>query len=110
MNFDTDSPCRAKLATGTNSPARLLLQWHITDKCNLRCRHCYQDDYRRRGLAFGRLVGILDQYEMLLASLSEEAGRPVCGHINITGGEPFVREDFLQLLKEVRARQRPFSS
>ena len=21
------------------------LQWHITHRCNLRCRHCYQDDY-----------------------------------------------------------------
>jgi len=20
-------------------------QWHITDRCNLRCTHCYQDDY-----------------------------------------------------------------
>ena len=21
------------------------LQWHITHRCNLRCKHCYQDDY-----------------------------------------------------------------
>ena len=21
------------------------LQWHITHRCNLRCTHCYQDDY-----------------------------------------------------------------
>ena len=20
-------------------------QWHITDRCNLRCTHCYQEDY-----------------------------------------------------------------
>lgn len=20
-------------------------QWHITDKCNLRCAHCYQENY-----------------------------------------------------------------
>ncbi len=24
---------------------RHILQWHITHRCNLRCRHCYQADY-----------------------------------------------------------------
>ena len=22
-----------------------VLQWHITHECNLRCSHCYQEDY-----------------------------------------------------------------
>ena len=21
------------------------IQWHLTNKCNLRCEHCYQEDY-----------------------------------------------------------------
>ena len=24
---------------------KFVLQWHITHKCNLRCKHCYQEDY-----------------------------------------------------------------
>ena len=24
-----------------------VLQWHITHKCNLRCLHCYQEDYKQ---------------------------------------------------------------
>ena len=24
---------------------KFVIQWHITDKCNLRCKHCYQEDY-----------------------------------------------------------------
>ncbi|MDP2968527.1 MAG: hypothetical protein Q8P64_04890, partial [Deltaproteobacteria bacterium] len=23
------------------------IQWHITNLCNLRCQHCYQDDFSR---------------------------------------------------------------
>lgn len=89
-------------------PTHLLMQWHITDKCNLRCRHCYQEDYREHGVDFAQLLGILDQYQMLLASLSKN-GKRITSHINITGGEPFVRDDFLQLLKEIRARHIPFA-
>jgi radical SAM protein with 4Fe4S-binding SPASM domain len=84
-------------------PSHLLLQWHITDKCNLRCQHCYQEHYRQSGPGFHQLLAILDQFEMLLSALS--VGRkPVSGHINITGGEPFVRQDFLHLLKEIHGR------
>ena len=84
-------------------PSYLLLQWHITDKCNLRCQHCYQEQYRDSGPEFYQLLDILDQFEMLLSVLSEGRKR-VTGHINITGGEPFVRQDFLQLLTEIHRR------
>jgi MoaA/NifB/PqqE/SkfB family radical SAM enzyme len=89
-------------------PKQLLLQWHITDRCNLRCRHCYQNDYREHGPDYRHLLGILDQYEMLLEALGGN-GKRIPGQINITGGEPFVRKDFLQLLKEIRRRGIPFA-
>jgi radical SAM protein with 4Fe4S-binding SPASM domain len=92
----------------SGGPNHLLLQWHITDQCNLRCRHCYQEDYKESGPEFQQLLGILDQYEILLASLGGN-GRRTRGQINITGGEPFVRNDFLQLLKEIRGRGIPFA-
>lgn len=89
-------------------PKRLLLQWHITNQCNLRCSHCYQDDYRKRSLEFHHLLGILDQYEILLAALGKN-GKKISSQINITGGEPFIRNDFLQLLKEIQKRDIPFA-
>jgi MoaA/NifB/PqqE/SkfB family radical SAM enzyme len=24
-------------------PERMLFQWHVTERCNLNCSHCYQD-------------------------------------------------------------------
>ncbi len=94
--------------TRPGEPDHLLLQWHITDQCNLRCRHCYQEDYKESGPEFQHLLGILDQYEILLSSLGG-SGRGTRGQINITGGEPFVRNDFLQLLQEIRGRGIPFA-
>jgi radical SAM protein with 4Fe4S-binding SPASM domain len=108
MKSNTEAFCGNPWTSRHANPEHLLLQWHITDKCNLRCQHCYQEDYREQGVGFAQLLGILDQYEMLLAALSEQGGR-VRGHINITGGEPFVRGDFLQLLKEIRTRRIPFA-
>ena len=73
------------------------LQWHITHRCNLRCTHCYQDDYS----AFedrSSLEKILDQYEALLKAYRWK------GHINFTGGEPLLHPDLSWLLEEARKR------
>ena len=73
------------------------LQWHITHRCNLRCRHCYQDDYS----AFSdrtALERVLCQYETM---------RDACGfraHINITGGEPLLHPELFWLLEEAKRR------
>ncbi len=91
-----------------SQPKHLLLQWHITDRCNLRCQHCYQENYQDKGPEFGQLLDILDQYELLLSALSTGRKR-LPGQITITGGEPFVRDDFLHLLMEIKRRRIPFA-
>lgn len=71
------------------------LQWHITHRCNLRCVHCYQDDYT----AFesrDSLSRILEQYKELLGEYGFK------GHINITGGEPLTHPELFWLLSETR--------
>lgn len=73
------------------------LQWHITHRCNLRCSHCYQDDYS----AFSSrksLEAVLNQYSRLL----EEYGFK--GYLNITGGEPLAHPDLFWLLEEAGNR------
>ena len=80
-------------------PRHLLLQWHLTERCNLRCTHCYQSGERVPELPFDELLAILDQFTGLLRTYKSK------GHVTVTGGEPFVRTDFLPLL-EVLARRR----
>lgn len=75
---------------------RLILQWHITSRCNLRCKHCYQDSYQNPEMDLNDMLCIMKQYIELLSTLNRK------GHINFTGGEPFLREDFFRLLHECR--------
>ena len=66
-----------------------LVQWSVTGRCNFRCRHCMMSAPEA---AFGELshasaLAIVDQLE--------ECGVLRAG---ITGGEPFVRRDTLELM------------
>ena len=90
-------------------PRGLLLQWHVTDRCNLRCAHCYQDSYAGEELGFRDLLGILDQFTGLLNRWQHQVSLPVRGHVTVTGGEPFVRRDFWDLLEVLAAHRDRFS-
>ncbi|PKL43536.1 MAG: hypothetical protein CVV42_20090 [Candidatus Riflebacteria bacterium HGW-Riflebacteria-2] len=67
-------------------------QWHLTDRCNRRCRHCYQESFEpgtieaspgaRRKLA-----------DAILKAIPNE---PVS--VNLTGGEPFLLPDLIDLI------------
>lgn len=90
-------------------PTHLLLQWHITERCNLRCAHCYQDNYAHDELNFTDLLKILSQFKELLTIFEQRTGQRIPAHITITGGEPFARRDFLDLLAIFAAQRDRFS-
>ena len=91
-------------------PRGLLLQWHITERCNLRCSHCYQNDYTGKELGFEDLLEVLGQFEDLLELWRSKARQfMVRGHITVTGGEPFVRRDFMDLLEIFSANREHYS-
>ena len=69
-----------------------VLQWHITHQCNLRCKHCYQDDYSK-DLDIEELEKILYQYIDFLKEYK------YTGHINFTGGEPLLYNKIDKLFK-----------
>ncbi len=95
---------------GAYVPRRLLLQWHVTERCNLRCAHCYQDAHQGEDLPFQDLLKVMEQFKDLLRSWRlEQKQRPVGGHITVTGGEPFIRADFLDLLKAFAENRKHFS-
>lgn len=69
-----------------------VMQWHITHRCNLRCSHCYQDEYSSE-LSFGELERLLYQY---LRFCEKNAFH---GHINFTGGEPLLSGHLFPLME-----------
>lgn len=90
------------------APSGLLFQWHITNRCNLRCAHCYQDTYKGDELTFDQLIGILNQYKDIL-KYWRDMGKRVRGNITVTGGEPFVRKDFMDLLQVFHEDKKEYS-
>jgi radical SAM protein with 4Fe4S-binding SPASM domain len=62
-------------------------QWHITDLCNLRCKHCYHEQYSQKGLDIDNLLKI----GVHLCDAIKKWGK--IGSFSITGGEPFMRKD-----------------
>lgn len=69
-------------------------QWHITDRCNLRCAHCYQEDYS--GAEELDLNGLKRIADDIIRTLSKWNKR---GDIAITGGEPLLKEEMFPLIR-----------
>ncbi len=69
--------------------------WSITGRCNFRCRHCYLD-------APGALMGELSREEAF--SVIDQMAECGARRIELTGGEPFVRADFWDLVDRIREK------
>lgn len=74
------------------------LQWHITDACNLRCKHCYSEDNTIRDLPLQQLKEIFDKYIKAILKWN------MIGEVSLTGGEPVLRDDFFELLDYIHKR------
>lgn len=66
------------------------LQWHITQACDLHCKHCY-DRANRSSLKLDDAFGILDDLRDFCLS------RHVRGQVSLTGGNPLLYPHFLEL-------------
>ncbi|MCG8614593.1 MAG: thio(seleno)oxazole modification radical SAM maturase SbtM, partial [Desulfobacterales bacterium] len=68
------------------------LQWHVTQACDLHCRHCY-DRSDRTKMSFAEARRILDDFFTFTQAMN------VRGHITFTGGNPLLYPDFSRLYK-----------
>jgi radical SAM protein with 4Fe4S-binding SPASM domain len=69
-------------------------QWHITNRCNFRCVHCYQEDYSiSYEMSLGELKSVADKLIQALYKWKKK------GRIAITGGEPLVKRELFPLLE-----------
>ena len=77
--------------------APFLIVWNYTYKCNLRCKHCYEDaGSRKYELSTDEAKQTLD----VLSGLSG-VGLPA---LSFSGGEPLVREDFFEIASYAKKR------
>jgi radical SAM protein with 4Fe4S-binding SPASM domain len=79
-------------------PKSLTLQWHITERCNWRCKHCYQENYETPEMNLGQMEEILIKFVALVKKWKLPKKSI---WMYLTGGEPFIRNDFLPFLEIV---------
>jgi len=68
------------------------LQWHITQQCDLSCRHCY-DRSHRQAVRLDQGIAILDDFYDFCRS------QFVYGQISFTGGNPLLHPEFMALYR-----------
>ena len=73
------------------------LQWHITQACDLHCKHCY-DRSQRPALPFDMAVAVLDDLYSFCQKMH------VTGQISFTGGNPLLYPRFSDIYKEASDR------
>ena len=78
-----------------------IIQWHLTDKCNLKCRHCYQEGGLTEEMTLPEIEGVIGEIVGMLEYWQEAYGIDFSPSFNITGGEPFLRPDFFEILERL---------
>ena len=69
-------------------------QWHLTERCNRACRHCYQNGKPTSELGLDDLFRVVDLMEEAVRKWEKQ------GTLSLTGGEPFLRRDDLYVLMD----------
>lgn len=95
INIVTRSLAEFGLTVPQKFVAPLIVVWNFTNRCNLKCRHCYQDSEHHA------LSDELTREEKL--DLVDQMGRLHIPMLAISGGEPTLQEDLLSVLR--RAQQ-----
>jgi radical SAM/SPASM domain protein of ACGX system len=89
-------------------PKTFGLQWHVTNECDQRCKHCYiWQKHEKDGL---KAVPSIDQCKRVVNSFVSFCHEMnVAAHISITGGDPLLYPYFWDLLEIVKEKSIPFT-
>ncbi|HPC38981.1 MAG TPA: radical SAM protein [Exilispira sp.] len=76
------------------------IQWHLLNRCNLRCSHCYQYDYSKNDeLSIQQLKSIADNLDRTMRRWGSKL------NLLLTGGEPLLKEDLFELMNYLETRK-----
>jgi len=77
-----------------NQKEGFYFQWHFNESCNLRCTHCYQEDFKLKHLPQKDLFKIARSLDNAMGKWKKK------GRVSLTGGEPFLKPELLFSLIE----------
>lgn len=81
-------------------------QWHITDECGQRCKHCYifsEGHPTLVEMSWDRMVAVLANIKRMCERMRR------LPYLYITGGDPILHSRFWDLLELVHSRGIPFT-
>ncbi len=82
------------LTTPQRFAAPLFAVWNFTNRCNLACKHCYQDSEHTA------LQGELSLQEKL--DLVDQMGKAYMPMLALSGGEPTISKDLLPVIRRAK--------
>jgi radical SAM protein with 4Fe4S-binding SPASM domain len=81
-------------------------QWHLTERCNLRCAHCYQGTGPAgQELSFPEITSVIEEAADMLEAWREAYGIDFSPSFHVTGGEPLLHRDLPSILEDMKKRQ-----
>jgi radical SAM protein with 4Fe4S-binding SPASM domain len=85
--ISSEVPIKKKLTLSPSPiPSLRYLEFQITDRCNLRCQHCYVGDSRNQDLSFERIEQVLKEFEDIQGL-----------RLLLSGGEPLTHPQFWKI-------------
>src|SRR3970040_2314269 len=75
------------------------IQWHLTERCNLRCRHCYQGRRKAQEMPVEEIKQEIDGATEMFEAWEKEHGIKVSPSIHFTGGEPLFYQGLWDVIK-----------
>ena len=81
-------------------------QWHITDECDQRCKHCYifaEGHPALVSMNWNEMTRVVQQCEAFCARFNR------LPYFYITGGDPILHPYFWQLLELLKSKKIPFT-
>jgi radical SAM protein with 4Fe4S-binding SPASM domain len=80
------------------------IQWHLTERCNLRCRHCYQRGSMVQEMTANEVKGEIDGATQMFQAWEKEHGIRVSPSIHFTGGEPLLYKGLWDVIADSKAK------
>ena len=84
-----------------NNPLEFFIQLHLTERCNITCTHCYQSGKSSDEMSLAEIRSVIGEVADMLGEWSAAYDVTFSSSFNITGGEPFLRQDIIPVLEEL---------
>lgn len=88
----------------TNNAFDFFVQLHLTERCNLKCKHCYQTGRDVDEMPLSEVIEAINEISDTLDDWKEAYAIDFSPSFNVTGGEPLLRSDLSTILSHMSTK------